>query len=320
SLGVVFHPAFPPETLPDYARRAEAAGLDELWFWEDCFYAGAFTSAAVALGATRKIKVGIGILPAVARNPLFAAMEITTLARLYPGRFLPGFGHGVDLWMKQIGAYPKSPLKTLGETVEAVRRLLHGEKVTLHGNHVHLDEVQMRLVAEVVPPLFIGGIREKSLRLAGRHGDGAILTALSSPAYVRWAGEQIRSGMEESGRRQNQRVVFVLCQVDPEGLAARLSARGAIAAGVARGDPHLKSLGIAEQAVEMVQTYGVEGAAARIPEAWVDELAAAGTPHQAAAMLKRLEDAGADSIVLQSITADPADLDVYIHSLLPLLK
>ncbi|MBA3874605.1 MAG: LLM class flavin-dependent oxidoreductase, partial [Anaerolineae bacterium] len=108
SIGVIFHPSNPPEALVDFARQAEAGGFDELWLWEDCFWAGALTSAATALAATSHIKVGIGLMPATVRNPLFVAMEITTLARLYPGRFMPGFGHGVDSWMKQIGAAPKS--------------------------------------------------------------------------------------------------------------------------------------------------------------------------------------------------------------------
>ena len=116
SLGVIFHPKFAPETLVDTARRAEAAGFDELWLWEDCFYAGALTSAATALSGTDRIKVGIGLMPVPVRNPLFAAMEITTLARLHPGRFHPGFGHGVDTWMKQIGVYPRSPLRALEDT------------------------------------------------------------------------------------------------------------------------------------------------------------------------------------------------------------
>ncbi len=34
TLGVIFHPTFAPETLPEYARRAEAAGFDEVWLWE----------------------------------------------------------------------------------------------------------------------------------------------------------------------------------------------------------------------------------------------------------------------------------------------
>ncbi|MBN1536277.1 MAG: LLM class flavin-dependent oxidoreductase [Anaerolineales bacterium] len=117
TLGVVFHPKFPPETLVNYARRAESAGFEELWLWDDCFLPGAFTSAAIALASTNKLKVGIGLLLAPAYNPLFAAMEITTLARAFPGRFLPGFGHGLASWMVQIGAASKSSQKTLSETV-----------------------------------------------------------------------------------------------------------------------------------------------------------------------------------------------------------
>jgi hypothetical protein len=184
---------FPPETLGDYARRAESAGFDELWLWDDCFLPGALTSAAIALSATHRIKVGIGLLPATAYNPLFVAMEITTLARAFPGRILPGFGHGVGSWMTQIGAAPKSSLKTLAETVVAVRRLLGGELVTTQADDVNLDQVQLQMLPVSMPPLYVGAMRSKSLRLAGRVGDGTILTGMSSPAYVRWAREQIQA-------------------------------------------------------------------------------------------------------------------------------
>src|SRR5512136_1901647 len=163
TVGVIFHPKFPPETLADYARRAEAAGFDELWLWDDCFLPGAFTSAAIALAVTQRLKVGIGLLPATAYNPLFAAMEITTLARAFPERILPGLGHGVGAWMAQIGAAPKSSLKALAETVAAVRRLLSGELVTTHGEQVNLDQVQMQLMPAHVPPLYVGAMRERSL-------------------------------------------------------------------------------------------------------------------------------------------------------------
>src|SRR5512136_97351 len=209
ALGVIFHPKFPPETLADYARRAESGGFDELWLWDDCFLPGAFTSAAIALSATQQLKVGIGLLPATAYNPLFAAMEITTLARAFPGRILPGFGHGVGTWMTQIGAAPKSSMKALEETVTAVRQLLRGELVTLHGTQVNLDQVQMQLTSTTVPPLYVGAMRDKSLRLAGRVGDGTILTGMSSPAYVRWAREHIQAGMAEAGRTRHRVVVYL---------------------------------------------------------------------------------------------------------------
>lgn len=317
SIGVIFHPTFPPETLVDFARQAEAGGFDEIWLWEDCFWAGALTSAVVMLAATSHIKVGIGLMPATVRNPLFFAMEITTLARLYPGRFLPGFGHGVDGWMKQIGAAPKSSMKALEETVKAVRALLMGENVTMLGDHVHLDKVQMKLIPNQQPPLFIGAIREKSLQLAGRAGDGTILTEMSSPAYVRWAREQIDTGMKESGRTHNQLVVFEQCKINPDGGLARQAVRQVLAESLIWGKPHLQPLGIADEATALIRDYGAAGAAERMPEAWLDELSASGTPEQAMATIKRLAEAGADSIILQPLKGDPTCLGEYISYLMP---
>jgi 5,10-methylenetetrahydromethanopterin reductase len=319
ALGVIFHPQFPPETLVDFARRAEAAGFDELWLWEDSFLAGAMTSAALALAGTERLKVGIGIMPATVRNPLFAAMEITTLARLFPGRFLPGFGHGSGTWMKQIGAAPKSTMAALEETVTAVRALLQGESVTMHGEYVHLDNVKMNLTSPDVPPLFVGAIREKSLQLAGRVGDGTIITEMSSPAYVRYAREQIAAGQAAGSRPGNHLVVYAHATVNPDG-TARQKVRRALAERFVWARPHLEPLGIAEEAMKLYQEYGASGAAERMPEEWLDELSVSGTPEQAAATYRRLAEAGADSIVLQPMDGEPDCLDDYIRYLLPLLK
>ncbi len=320
SFGITFHPTYPPQTLVSFARRAEAAGFDEVLLWEDCFYAGALTSAATMLAATEKIKVGVGLLPAVARSPLFAAMEITTLACLYPGRFIPGFGHGVERWMKQIGAYPKSTLRALEETVLAVRGLLRGENTTLQGEHVHFDHVKMELTPAVIPPLLVGGIREKTLQLAGRVGDGAIFTSLSSPAYVRWAMQYIARGMAEAGRVEHQRVVQVMTKVGPDGTAAREAVRRELVKFVAGGEPHLFALGIAEEAPRLVEKYGPETAAKKLPEAWVNELTASGTPDQAARTVQNLIEAGADTVVFEPVDGDPANLQDCIDYLLPALR
>jgi 5,10-methylenetetrahydromethanopterin reductase len=320
SFGVIFHPKFPPETLADYARRAEAAGFDELWLWDDCFLPGALTSAAIALSATRTLKVGIGLLPATVYNPLFAAMEITTLARAFPGRILPGYGHGVGSWMAQIGAAPKSSLRAMEETVTAVRRLLGGEMVTIHGEQVKLDRVQMTLTPAAVPPLYVGGMRAKTLRLAGKVGDGTILTGMSSSAYVRWAREQIRAGMAESGRTQHRVVAYLDVKVNPDGESARAAARRSLAARLPWADSQVNALGIADEVAAWIQKYGAEGAAAQMPDAWLDAFAAAGTPDQAADAIHRIIDAGADSVVFQPLDGDPDCLDEYSQYLLPMLK
>lgn len=316
-LGITFIPQFPPEALVQFGQRAEGAGFDQIWLYEDAFYAGAFTSAAILLAATSKIQVGIGILPVTVRNPLYAAMEIATLGRSYPARFMAGFGHGFEPWIKQIGAYPASPLQALEETLLSVRELLIGQQVNRKGSHVYLDAVRLLHPPETIPPIYVGAVREKTLRLAGRVGDGTCLSVLSSPSYVRWASQQIAAGESESGRPHNQRCVTVACAVHPEGEPARRQMRRWLAGCIENGGPHLVPLGIDEDARAFFRKYGLEKGALDMPEDWVDQLSACGTPEQAAQAVHRLVEAGADSVVLAPVDHNPEVLEEIIKRLLP---
>ncbi len=318
SLGVIFHPKFPPETLGGYARKAEAAGFDELWLWDDCFLPGALTSAAIALSATRKLKVGIGLIPVPVYNPLFAAMEITTLACAFPGRILPGFGHGVKEWMKQIGPVPKSSLKAIDETVTSIRRLMKGEMVSLDGDWVHLDQVQMQMKPETVPPFYIGGMREKTLRLAGRVAEGTILTGMSSPEYIRWASEHIQSGMKAAGENEHRIAVYLDVKVNPDGRIARDATRRSLAERLPWDSAQIDALGITSEVTAFLKKYtSTEEIARDLPDEWLDAFAAAGTPDQVVEGIRRRVEAGADAIIFQPLWGDADCLDEYIRWLAP---
>jgi alkanesulfonate monooxygenase SsuD/methylene tetrahydromethanopterin reductase-like flavin-dependent oxidoreductase (luciferase family) len=95
-----FDRTFPPRFVLELAPRLEDRGVDQLWVIEDCFYTAGVSLAAAALGRTSRLTVGVGILPAVARNPAVTAMEFATLARLAPGRVVAGIGHGVQQRME----------------------------------------------------------------------------------------------------------------------------------------------------------------------------------------------------------------------------
>ncbi len=205
NLGIMFRREHAPETLPDFARRAEDAGFDELWVVEDCFYTSGIAAAATALACTDAMTIGLGIMPAVVRNPVFAAMEIATLARLYPGRFLPGLGHGVASWMRQIGAFPKSQLTALEEVTVAIRELLTGAELNPSGQYVQIDRAQLVHPPDPVPPISLGVIGPKSLALSGREADGTILSEYASPAYITWAREQIAAGQAQAGHDRGHR-------------------------------------------------------------------------------------------------------------------
>ena len=91
------------------AAAADAAGLAQLWVWEDCFKESGIATATAILATTSRLTVGIGLLPVPLRNVALTAMEIATLARLFPGRLTAGVGHGVLDWMGQVGARVESP-------------------------------------------------------------------------------------------------------------------------------------------------------------------------------------------------------------------
>jgi 5,10-methylenetetrahydromethanopterin reductase len=174
-LGFTFTPVMPPERLIPVARATEAAGLDELRVWEDCFTESGIASAALALAATERITVGIGLLPAPLRNVALTAMELATIERAIPGRLIAGVGHGVQPWMKQIGARVASPVTLLREYVTALRCLLDGETVSVDGRYVRLDDVALGWPPGARLPLMIGGRGPLSLQLAAELGDGVLL-------------------------------------------------------------------------------------------------------------------------------------------------
>jgi len=191
ALSICFVPTMAPETLVHLARTVEAAGLDELWVWEDCFKQSGIASAAVALASTGRIRVGIGLMPTPLRNVALTAMEVATLARQFPGRLLPGIGHGVQEWMAQVGVRPRSPLTLLEEYATALRSLLAGERVTADGTYVHLDGVQLDWPPTTPPPLFVGGTGPRSIDLAARVGDGYLSPNAWTDAQIADVSERV---------------------------------------------------------------------------------------------------------------------------------
>jgi 5,10-methylenetetrahydromethanopterin reductase len=302
-LGVIFTGDRPPEELAAFAVAAEAAGLDELWLWEDCFLAGGIASSATVLAATERITVGLGVMPAVLRNPVACAMEVATLARLHPGRFIAGLGHGVPAWMEQVGALPARPVRALEESADAIRRLLAGERVGATGDYVRLADAQLEQAPAIVPPVVLGVRRAFGLRASGRSADGTILAEPAAPAYIRWARERIDVGRASAGRSDPHRVtVFVTGRIDPDRRHAReWVSRILLDDSV---EAQLAPLDRQDELAELRSLGDPAAIAARLPEELLDQLTATGTPDQVIAALRAIAAAGVDSIAVTPIGPD----------------
>jgi alkanesulfonate monooxygenase SsuD/methylene tetrahydromethanopterin reductase-like flavin-dependent oxidoreductase (luciferase family) len=208
-LGAVFLPSTPPERLSSVVREADQTGLAELWVWEDCFKESGIATAAAALAWTTQLRIGIGLLPVPLRNVALTAMEVATVQRLFPGRFVAGIGHGVQEWMAQVGAAAESPMTLLREYTSALDALLGGERVTVSGRYVSLDDVALDWPAPQPGPLLVGAIGPRSLALAGELADGTILTGDTSPDQVRAARQIVDTAAAGVGRDRPHVVVFL---------------------------------------------------------------------------------------------------------------
>ncbi|QKW23811.1 LLM class flavin-dependent oxidoreductase [Kitasatospora sp. NA04385] len=300
-VGVMLPRDLPVRQILPYARRAEELGFDELWVVEDLGWRGGIAQAASVLAATERITVGIGILPAGARNVCFAAMELATLAQLHPGRLTAGLGHGMREWMEQAGgAWPASPLTLLREYATALRALLRGEDGPADGRYVRCGGVRLTEIPDVVPPVLLGVRGPRSQALAGEVADGLLLAEPAAPGYV-------AAALEHLGRRGARVVTYDVAAVDPDGDAAVERVRAGLAAiGEPDWAPHIEPLPFAA-AFRAHRAASADGAefARTMPAEWVRALAVTGTPAEARAAIAARHAAGATGVVLTPVGADP---------------
>lgn len=285
-----FDRTFPAALILEVAQRLDGRA-EQLWVIEDCFYTAGASLAAAAAATSERLTVGVGILPAVARNPAVTAMEIATLSELAPGRILPGIGHGVQSWMAQMGARPASPLGALEEVMDAVRRLLHGERLAVHGRYVTLDDVALYHPPLEVPPLLAGVRGPKSMALAGQVADGVVLAEPATPTHVRQA-------LEQAGRPEPFHVAAfsVLC-IERERAEAYRTMAPWLAALLDRPTPGLAVLPFYDDLTDRYARRGLDGLVTMPPDWWC-ELGPIGTFDDAVEHIRALEAAGADSVGL----------------------
>lgn len=274
-LGVVFLPQFPPEQLASVARTADAAGLEELWLWEDCFLQGGMSSATAALAWTERLTVGVGVLPMPLRNVALTAMEIANLARMFPGRSRIGVGHGVQDWMGQVGERVASPLTLFTEYVPALQRLLDGETVSVQGRYVQLRDVALDWPPTDRVPVLAAASGPKTLALSGALAAGTVLGSGTTPDDLRQARAAVDAAAPAAG---HQVIIYLICATGPDG---RTRAQAEL-----QHWPEMRDRAL-------------------------DDVTVSGDEFRIAAGIRRWVEAGADTVVLQP-TRDEPDLEGFV--------
>jgi F420-dependent oxidoreductase-like protein len=170
------------------ALAAEAAGWDSVWTWdhllaifgpwEQPILEGWTTLAAVG-PLTSRVRLGLMVGANTFRNPGLTAKLATTLDHVSGGRAVLGIGgawferehdaFGIEAWGSGFG----ERLDRLDESVELMRRLLDGERVTHDGRFYTLRDAlcEPRPVQDRLPILVGGSGPRKTLRTVALRAD-----------------------------------------------------------------------------------------------------------------------------------------------------
>lgn len=136
---------------------------------------------------TRRLRYLVAVRPGL-QPPTLAARMATTLDRLSGGRLLINVVTGGDpVENKGDGIFLShgERYQVTREFLDVYSRLLKGEKVDYHGEHIHVEgaEVLFPPVQENGPPLFFGGSSEEAIDVAADQID-TYLTWGEPPALV----------------------------------------------------------------------------------------------------------------------------------------
>lgn len=302
----------------EYARYAEERGFEAVWQAESRLVREATVPMAAYAAVTSRIKVGAGVVPIWTRNVGLLAATFATLDDLAPGRVILGLGAWWDPLASKVGIDRRRPLRAMRETVEATRRLLAMERVTYHGEFVHLDDVEIDVVhGDRSPrhvPIYIGATGMQMMELAGAIADGVVLNYMVEPAYGARALAALAAGAEKAGRSLDDidRPQLVVCSVDHDRALALERSRELLTQYLGQ-QPHIMRAsgvdpGLVDEIGEVLSWPAgpeeIRRAMRLVPDDVVQQITASGTPAECRAKVAEYVEAGATCPVLYPLGDD----------------
>jgi 5,10-methylenetetrahydromethanopterin reductase len=290
-----------PDDMRGIAAVAEAAGAANLWIASHLFQREPIAVAASALAGTRRIGAALMAMSPYSVHPVYAAMAAATLDEYFPGRVQLCLGVGAPRDLEAAGIEAKQPLRTLREGIEIARALLAGETIDYAGERFCVRGRRLATGARAVP-IALAASGPQMLELAGAAADGVLISAATSPEFIRWCLDLVRRGEAASGRSV-RKIALVYAAVAETEKAAHDRLRRTLAF-ILRGPHHARNLELAGTVLDQQAL-----AAAFAAEDWpvVDRLvgdevlrrhAASGTPEQVRSAFARYRAVGLDEMVI----------------------
>ncbi len=302
----------------DYVRYAEERGFEAVWQAESRLVRDAVVPMAAYAAVTNQIKVASGVLNNWTRNIGLLASTFLTLDDLAPNRIICGIGAWWDPLAKNVGIDRRKPLTAMKETVQILRRLLNMERVTFHGEFIHVDGIELDVVhGRREPrnvPIMIGATGDNMMELTGEIADGVVLNYCVAPDYNTKALEFLAKGAAKAGRRFDDidRPQLVVCSVDNDHDRAIDTTRELLTQYLAQ-QPHIaKASGVSMDIVAQIQSIlgwpatheQIRKAKHLVPEDLIHRITASGTPQEARTKVAEYRKSGCTCPILYPVGGD----------------
>lgn len=194
----------------DFVVEAEKLGLDVCWVAE-AWGTDAPSAIGYLAARTERLLLGSGIMQVGTRSPVLVAQTAITLSNLSDGRFLLGLGASGPQVMEGLHGIPFSrPLARVRETVEVVRQVADGGKISYSGKEIQIplpggEAVPMRLStrSEHPIPVYLATLSPAMLRLTGKIADGWLGTSFVPEGAQEAYFAHLDEGLSDSGRARS---------------------------------------------------------------------------------------------------------------------
>lgn len=309
----------------EYTKYAEQKGFEAVWQADSRLVRDAIVPMSAFAAVTDTIKIGSGVVDCWTRNPARLAATFSTLDDLAPGRVILGIGAWWDPLAEKVGISRAKPLRAMREIITAVRALLANETVTMNGEFVHLDGVELDYVyQERRPkdvPIYLGATGMQMMELAGEIADGVVLNYLVSPDYNKKALEHLAIGADKAGRSWESidRPQLVVCSVHEDRKTALDMARMMVTQYLGQQPHIMKASGVPQSLLDKVGEVltwpatheQVEAASKLVPDEIVQMLTASGTPDDARTKVREYITDGATCPILYPLGDVTAMIDAF---------
>jgi alkanesulfonate monooxygenase SsuD/methylene tetrahydromethanopterin reductase-like flavin-dependent oxidoreductase (luciferase family) len=169
-----------------------AWAVDHLQFG-DADVLESFTTLAYVAALHPGLAIGHAVLCQPFRNPALVAKMAATLQFLTGGRYLLGVGAGWHEEEHRAYGYgfptAGARVEQLDEALRIVKALWSQESVTFAGRHHRVEGARCEPRPDPVPPVVVGAVRPRMLRLAARHADWWMVSSLAAEPYRRLAAD-----------------------------------------------------------------------------------------------------------------------------------